>query len=57
MSWMQKQFEQIAGDDNEIDLNEFKKALGVKKVSDVLHRFLFDVKSSNLSACHLFYAS
>ena len=29
---MQKQFEQIAGDDGQIDLNEFKKALGVKKV-------------------------
>ena len=30
---MQKQFEDIAGEDGEIDLNEFKKALGVKKAS------------------------
>ena len=30
---MQKQFTDIAGEDGLIDLNEFKKALGVKKVS------------------------
>ena len=33
LTWMQKQFTDIAGEDGLIDLNEFKKALGVKKVS------------------------
>ena len=33
LTWMQKQFEDIAGEDGELDLNEFKKALGVKKAS------------------------
>ena len=32
LQWMEAQFSAIAGEDGEIDLDEFKKALGVKKV-------------------------
>lgn len=32
LEWMTKQFESIAGDDKEIDLDEFKTALKVKEV-------------------------
>lgn len=32
LEWVTKQFETIAGDDKEIDLNEFKTALKVKEV-------------------------
>lgn len=37
LEWVTKQFETIAGDDKEIDLDEFKTALKVKEV-----RFYFD---------------
>ena len=33
LQWMQKQFQEIAGEDGEIDCQEFKGALKVKKVS------------------------
>lgn len=33
LEWVTKQFESIAGDDKEIDLDEFKTALKVKEVS------------------------
>lgn len=33
LEWVTKQFESIAGDDKEIDLEEFKTALKVKEVS------------------------
>lgn len=32
LEWVTKQFESIAGDDKEIDLDEFKTALKVKEV-------------------------
>ena len=32
LEWVTKQFESIAGDDKEIDLEEFKTALNVKEV-------------------------
>ena len=32
LTWMQKQFADIAGEYGLIELSEFKKALGVKKV-------------------------
>lgn len=32
LEWVTKQFESIAGEDKEIDLDEFKKALKVKEV-------------------------
>lgn len=35
LEWMTKQFESIAGDDKEIDLDEFKTALKVKEVRQV----------------------
>lgn len=35
LEWVTKQFESIAGDDKEIDLDEFKTALKVKEVSHV----------------------
>ena len=34
LEWVTKQFETIAGDDKEIDLEEFKTALKVKEVRD-----------------------
>lgn len=33
LEWVTEQFENIAGDDKEIDLDEFKTALKVKEVS------------------------
>ena len=33
LSWVEKQFAEIAGEDQEIDLDEFKGALKVKKVN------------------------
>lgn len=33
LEWVTKQFESIAGEDKEIDLDEFKTALKVKEVS------------------------
>jgi hypothetical protein len=33
LEWVTKQFESIAGEDKEIDLEEFKTALKVKEVS------------------------
>ncbi len=33
LEWVTKQFESIAGDDKEINLDEFKTALKVKEVS------------------------
>ncbi|XP_054633836.1 NADPH oxidase 5 isoform X1 [Dunckerocampus dactyliophorus] len=36
LEWVTKQFESIAGDDKEIDLDEFKTALKVKEVSHVV---------------------
>lgn len=32
LEWVTKQFESIAGDDKEIDIDEFKTALKVKEV-------------------------
>ena len=34
LEWVTKQFESIAGDDKEIDLEEFKTALKVKEVRE-----------------------
>lgn len=39
LEWMTKQFESIAGDDKEIDLDEFKTALKVKEVRQVISYF------------------
>lgn len=36
LEWVTKQFESIAGDDKEIDLDEFKTALKVKEVRNFL---------------------
>ena len=47
LSWMEVQFKKIAGDDGEISLDEFKNALGVKKVIRELklkHYLLFNNK-------------
>lgn len=35
LEWVTKQFESIAGDDKEIDIDEFKAALKVKEVRKV----------------------
>ena len=35
LSWAEKQFCQIAGEDRQIDEEEFKMALGIKKVNIV----------------------
>lgn len=34
LSWMEIQFTKIAGEDGEINLEEFKDALGVKRVRE-----------------------
>lgn len=34
LAWMEVQFQKIAGDDGEISLEEFKDALGVKRVRE-----------------------
>lgn len=36
LEWVTKQFESIAGDDKEIDLDEFKTALKVKEVMETV---------------------
>lgn len=36
LEWVTKQFESIAGEDKEIDLDEFKTALKVKEVLETL---------------------
>lgn len=36
LEWVTKQFESIAGDDKEIDLDEFKTALKVKEVTETV---------------------
>lgn len=36
LEWVTKQFESIAGDDKEIDIDEFKTALKVKEVMKTL---------------------
>lgn len=36
LDWVTKQFESIAGDDKEIDIDEFKTALKVKEVMKTL---------------------
>ena len=36
LSWVTKQFLNIAGEDQQIELDEFKQALGVKKVAQSL---------------------
>lgn len=35
LDWVTKQFESIAGDDKEIDIDEFKTALKVKEVRKI----------------------
>uniref|UniRef100_A0A3Q2Y2I2 NADPH oxidase 5 n=1 Tax=Hippocampus comes TaxID=109280 RepID=A0A3Q2Y2I2_HIPCM len=49
LDWVTKQFESIAGDDKEIDLDEFKTALKVKEQSFFAERFfaLFDSDGSS----------
>lgn len=38
LEWVTKQFETIAGEDKEIDLDEFKSALKVKEVRAGIHQ-------------------
>lgn len=37
LSWAETQFSTIAGEDRQIDLDEFKRAIGVKEVRTFLH--------------------
>ena len=38
LEWIEKKFKEIAGADGQIDLDEFKKALGVKRVNLMLFK-------------------
>jgi len=41
LAWIEAKFKEIAGDDGEIDKEEFKRALGVRKVSLLCVSFCF----------------
>ena len=41
LQWAERQFTAIAGEDHQIDLDEFKRALKVKKVCNV-YSFLYN---------------
>lgn len=35
LAWFEQQFSMVAGEDRQIDINEFKQALHVKKVESI----------------------
>ena len=45
LAWAEQRFAQVAGEDRLIYLDEFKKALNVKKVSGNFRYFCSDVKA------------
>lgn len=49
LEWVTKQFESIAGDDKEIDIDEFKTALKVKEVrKTVVEEEVLSINSSTV---------